>query len=288
MTYTLKNGITTAECTTKGGELISFVCDGAEYVWQGDSTYWSGQAPHLFPVVCSPLNGQVTYNGTSYPMPKHGFVRGTEFRTVELTPTRVIFESRDSEETHAMFPYHYRLRVAHKLYGDGFDTEYTVIAEDDMVFNIGGHPAFNCPMFEGESFEDYEIRFKSSEGAVMSLTEGGYMDPALPKLDRIKNGTLPLVYSDFDRDAMIIENLPEKKIALRNRTTGHGIGFTFEGFDALGIWTPIGKNAPFVCLEPWCGLPASVDESGRAEDKKYAVSLCRGEVFTVKYGVRVI
>lgn len=288
MIFTLKNGLTTAECSTRGGELISFKFDGIEYVWQGDSSYWSGQAPLLFPVVCAPLDGRVTYDGVSYPMMKHGFVRGTEFRAVELAPDRVVFERGDSEETHAMFPYRFRLRVTHTLHSDGFDTEYTVVAGDDMVFNIGGHPAFNCPIHGGEKFEDYEIRFKNCEGAVMSLTEGGYMDPALPKLDRIKNGILPLEYSDFDRDAMIIENLPEKKIALMNKDSGHGIGFFFEGFNALGIWTPIGKNAPFVCLEPWCGLPASVDESGRAEDKKYAVHLCRGEVFSVKYGARVI
>ena len=61
-----------------------------------------------------------------------------------------------------------------------------------------------------------------------------------------------------------------------------------EGFDALGIWTPVGISAPFLCLEPWCGLPASVDESGKAEDKKYAKTVKAGEVFEVGYSMAVI
>ncbi len=293
MNYTLKNGITTAECTTDGGELISFVCDGTEYVWQGDSDFWGGRAPHLFPVVCSPLDGSVVYEGVSYPMPKHGFIRGASFHTIELSPNRIVFETKNNENTMRSFPYRFNFRVTHALLENGFQTSYTVIAGDDMIFNLGGHPAFNCPFFQEESFEDYELHFAdNSDEYIMSITEEGYMNPASAKLNRIKNGILPLRYSDFDRDAMIVENLAEKKVDLVSSVTGHGIRFSFEGFDALGIWTPYstpsGKPAPFLCLEPWRGLPASVDESGKAEDKKYSIKLASGEIFSVGYEIRVI
>ena len=157
-----------------------------------------------------------------------------------------------------------------------------------MIFCIGGHPGCICPLPDGGSFEDYRIRFNNAKGAVMSLTENGYMDPAIPKLHRIKDNVLPLKYSDFDRDAMIIENLPVKKLDLVSAVSGHGIRFVFDGFNALGIWTPIGKNAPFICLEPWNGLPASVTESGKAEDKKYAVTLKAGEKYSVYSSMTVI
>ncbi|MCQ2456581.1 MAG: aldose 1-epimerase family protein [Clostridia bacterium] len=289
MTYTLKNDFGTAVCTDNGGQLISFVNDDTEYVWNGDAKYWADHAPHLFPVVCSPLNGHVTYDDTEYPMKKHGIVRDAAYRAVELGPDFVTLENKWSEKTFESFPYRYVFRVTHTLTETGFTTEYTVSAEEDMIFNVGGHPAFVCPHPGSGTFEDYQIRFHNAKGAVMSLTENVYMDPSIPKLKRIdKDGILPLKYSDFDRDAMIVEKLKVKKLDLVSAVNGHGIRFSFDGFDALGIWTPTGKEAPFVCLEPWCGLPASVDESGKAEDKKYAVSLKAGDVFRVSYGMSVI
>ena len=221
-------------------------------------------------------------------MPKHGIVRREHFKTVELAPDFVVFEQKWSDTTLENFPYRYTLRVAHRLGERGFETTYTVSAEEDMVFCIGGHPAFNCPLPDGGGFEDYQLRFHNANGAVMSITNNGYMDPSLPKLDRIKDNVLKLKYSDFDRDAMIIEKLPLNKVDLVSEKNGHGIRFRFRGFDALGIWTPTGKRAPFLCLEPWCGLPASVDESGDAVDKKYAKTLKAGEFFTVGYSIEVI
>lgn len=288
MTYTLRSDNCTAVCSSRGGELISFVSDGVEYVWSGDAKYWTGQAPHLFPAVCASLNGHVTYDGVEYPMKKHGIVRGAEFKVVELSPDAVTFENKWNEETLKSFPYKYTFRVTHRVSDVGFSTEYTVYGEDDMVFCLGGHPAFNCPLPGGGEFEDYQVRFHNAKGATMSLTENAYMDPALPKLDRIHDNVLPLKYSDFDNDAMIIENLPVKKLDLVSTVNGHGIRFTFDGFNAVGIWTPIGKKAPFVCLEPWNGLPASVTESGDARDKKYAIELKAGEKYSVTYAMSII
>ena len=64
--------------------------------------------------------------------------------------------------------------------------------------------------------------------------------------------------------------------------------FTFEGFDALGLWTPIKKASPFICLEPWNGLPADVDETTDAKSKKYAITIASGEEYTVAYTVEII
>ena len=288
MIYTLKNDSCRAVCSERGGELTSFICNNTEYIWNGDKKFWAGQAPHLFPIVCSPKDGHVIYDGVSYPMNKHGFIRGTDFETIGLSPEHVIFQTRWSKETLLSFPYRYTLRVTHTITECAFSTSYTVTSEDDMVFCIGGHPGFMCPLPGGGDFEDYELRFSNAKDAVISFTENGYMDSSLPKLDLISDNILPLRYSDFDRDAVIVENIPTKRVDLVSRINGHGIKFIFEGFDALGIWTPTGKNAPFICLEPWCGLPASVDESGNAYDKKYAIILPAGENFTVQYSAEVI
>jgi len=292
MTFTLtsENG-TSAVVKTAGGELISFIKDGKEYVWQGHPDHWEGQAPVLFPVVCSPKDGKIAFDGVEYPMPKHGFAMSKNFSPVFVTKSAVTLELRESEETLAMFPFRFTLAVTYSVTDDGFDAEFTVENRDEreMTFCIGGHPGFNCPMDQDETFEDYRLVFDNAEGAVVSISDKGFMNDAIPKKDKLKGtNELPLLYSDFDEDAMIVENLPSKKVKLISDKTGHGISFDFEGFDALGLWTPEKRHSPFLCLEPWNGLPADVKETTEAKSKKYAITLAPGETYRVGYRTQVI
>lgn len=292
MNFTISNGTATAECTSVGAELISFEKEGVEYCWYGIPEHWSGRAPVLFPILCSPKDGKIIANGVEYDMPKHGLVRKLDFTPVEVTPSKVVFELHESEELLAHYPYPFCLRIIHEINEDGFETTYKVINTGDgkMTFCIGGHPGFNCPIHDGETFEDYSLVFEDYEGAQMSITQEGtgYMCPEIPKLDLVKNNELPLCYSDYDNDALIIEGLEKKTVKLVNRSTGHGIRFDFDRFDALGIWTPIKKNSPFICLEPWCGLPAATNETADLENKKYARTLNPGEEFETSYKVTLI
>ncbi len=46
-------------------------------------------------------------------------------------------------------------------------------------------------------------------------------------------------------------------MAILSDKTPHGLRITYEDFPFFGIWAA--KNAPFVCLEPWCGVADSVN-----------------------------
>ena len=162
----------------------------------------------------------------------------------------------------------------------------------DICFCIGGHPGFACPMNAGEQFSDYKLVFEKVENEDVIYTTnygGGYIDAALPVVDKLKNtNEWPLRHEDYDVDALLTKKLQSRKVRLVHNTTGKGIEFDFTGFNALGVWTPPGKKAPFVCIEPWNGLPAHLGESGNFEDKPYAITLGVGEEYTVGYSVKVI
>ncbi len=292
MFYTLRSGNTSATVRSKGAELTSFLSDGVEYVWQGIPEFWKGQAPILFPVCCSPKDGKMAHFGVEYPMPKHGFARDREFEVIFMSKNKVVLEQRETEETLRMFPFCYSLVVEYTLRDDGFDARFTVknLDKNEMTFCIGGHPGFNVPLTEEDGgFEDYSLYFENAEGCTVSITKDGYMDSSVPKCDRL-NGTneLSLKYSDFDNDAMIVEDLPAHSVKLLSRKSGRGIRFDFEGFNALGLWTPDHKEAPFICLEPWNGLPADVAETTDAKSKKYAVTIAPGTEYSVGYSVTVV
>lgn len=292
MNFTIAKNGNEAICSTVGGELVSFKSGGREYVWYGLPEHWSGQAPCLFPVVCRAKDDIIVVDGAEYPMPKHGVARKVEYKPVEVTPDSVRFRLCDSEETRKHYPYGFVLDITHKVTERGFSTFYTVENTNDseMSFCIGGHPGFNCPLNGGESFEDYSLVFDDASGAVAHITEpeGGYMDPDMPALDIIRDNEIKLKYSDFDNDAIIVEDLPVKKVRLVNRKTGHGILFEFDSFDAIGFWTPIKQSSPFICLEPWNGLPGSLGETSELCKKKYAKTIAPGESFSTGYTVTVI
>ena len=215
-----------------------------------------------------------------------------DFTVSQITSDKAVFTMRDTEETLRNYPYNFLLKVTHVINENGYETKYKVenTGSKEMPFCIGGHPSIKCPMNREESFEDYSIIFDDASDSVMSITQEGtgYMCPDIPKLDLIKNNELRLKYSDYDHDALIIEGLKKKGLKLINRNTGHGIRFDFDGFDVLGIWTPEKKHSPFLCLEPWCGLPASTAETPALTDKKYIRTIGQGETFSVGFKFTII
>lgn len=292
MTFTLSSGRSSATIRTFGGELISYIHDGIEYIWQGDPAYWNDHSPILFPVCCYPMNGKVAYDGIEYPMPKHGFANSHSFEPVYISKDRVILEQRETDETLRFFPFCYSLKVEYVISDEGFYCNYYVknLDKNEMTFCIGGHPGFNCPMRpEDGGFEDYTLIFDDATDSIVSISKDEYMSDEIPKINVLKGtNELPLRWADYDLDSLIVENLPKSALNLVSNITGRGIRFNFTGFKALGIWTPERKHAPFICLEPWNGLPADVSETTDVKSKKYAITIKPDEEYSVGFTVTII
>ncbi len=288
MQYTLTCGGATAVVDTLGGELISYkTADGVERVWCGDAAYWASHAPVLFPVVGSIKEEGISIGGKLYNMAKHGFARKSEFELAEIAETAATFTLKPNAEILAQYPSLFVLAITHSITETGFTTTYQVANEgsEDMYFCIGGHSGFSCPINEGEQFSDYSLVFDTPITELQPLyTDEKTMLHSDYRLALDWDGTtLPLCYSDFDHDAYILDNLAAHSLSLVHNTTGEGVHYTFHGFEHLGIWTPPGKNAPFLCIEPWHGLPTDVTESGKMEDKPNVTCLAAGETYTAGY-----
>ena len=291
MDFTLNGHKASATLTSLGGEMTGYRKSGMEYVWQGDPAYWTGHAPVLFPIVGALKNGSIRIEGAEYTIPKHGGARKRAFMLVEKTEDSAAFLLKADAQSIAVYPFRFALSITHRLLENGFQTTYTVTNEDDrdMPFCIGGHPAFRCPLNSGESFEDYVLLFDENETVPALYTDGGTLLRRDTAVQLIQDGhRIPLRYSDFDGDAFILDGLASRKVTLAHKATGRGLRFSFEGFSALGVWTPPKKNAPFICLEPWSGLPALEDETGEFLDKPYAMVLKPGEKKYFHYAMDIL
>lgn len=274
----LKSDQLNVEFQTLGGALSSIKDkDDVEYLWQGDPTYWSGQAPVLFPICGSVRNDTVLYDkedGSQKEgkIPRHGLVRKKDFTLVEQTDNSVTFAIEDDEEMYENYPYHFRLEITYTVTGKTIRTQYKVYnkeLEKSMPYFIGGHPGFNCPLLDGEVYEDYYLEFEKPETCTVPkpFPETGMLDLKDRNSWLNNQKEIDLNYDFFSYDAVTLDELESRTVALRSRKHDKGLKLDFKEFPNLIVWSTINKG-PFIALEPWSGLSTSIEEGDRLEDKK--------------------
>ena len=92
-----------------------------------------------------------------------------EFDLESQTEEEIWFVLKDTESTLEKYPFHFILKVGYRLSGRQVEVMWKVENPNDkkMYFSIGGHPAFNCPLKEGEKQEDCQLVF-DTEGPLTS------------------------------------------------------------------------------------------------------------------------
>lgn len=292
MIQTIQSGNVVAKIKNFGGELTSFTKDGKEYLWQGNPEFWDGQAPVLFPVVGRLKNGVLAIKGKNYPMPKHGFVREMELEVADKSEDSITFSLSQNEITKQYYPWDFAFSVQYTLTESKLTCRFLVENTDkeSIFFGVGGHPAFNVPMNDGEKFEDYQLEFEKEETLYSNHVREDDAIMAEEKDLMLKSGRiLPLKRSLFNNDAMIFEDIASKQVDLVHKDTHKGIRFAYEDFPVLAVWTRGEElDAPYVCLEPWCSMGFRDNEDGSIETKYGIQSLQPGEIFTVQFSVEIM
>ncbi len=256
MQYEIRADSCSAQIDTKGAELLSFISDGVEYIWQRDARYWPDSAPILFPNVCDLRKNRAIIEGREYCIPRHGFLYNMEFEVVEIQKNKAVFKAEYTEETMKMFPYAFYIEVVYEIRKRELQVDFKVknLGNKRMYYQIGYHPGFRCPFEAGKSFEDYILRFDKKESTYTPLlkNEERVIDSNIPNFEMRDTDQIDLKYSYFDRDVLVFDKIGSRKVSLLNKE-GKGISISFKDFEMLGIWTPAEKEAPFLCIEPWNG-----------------------------------
>ncbi|MBC8051545.1 MAG: aldose 1-epimerase family protein [Sphingobacteriaceae bacterium] len=270
---TLENEIIKASIHSMGAELHSLYRkdSGLEYMWNGNPDFWPRHSPVLFPIVGGLLHDSFLYKGEAYTLAKHGFARDMEFQLESSSQESVSFILTDDQETLKSYPFHFLLRISYKLESDKIIVTYEVenTSDDTMYFSIGTHPAFNVPVTKGTVYTDYYLEFSETETSVRHNLDGNILTGTMPYLENTNK--LPLKEDLFYNDAVIFKDLKSDTISIKTEKNPHGIRFNFAGFPSMGIWAA--KDAPFVCIEPWCGLPDSAGHNQKIEEKEGIISL---------------
>lgn len=289
--FFIENDYMKAGINAKGAELVSIVHDDKEYLWNADARYWARTAPVLFPFVGSVSGGAYRYEGDEYKMGQHGFARDMEFELCEQTDDSICFVLRDSDETFEKYPFHFSLYVGYALDGNTLRVNWKVENTDtkELLFSIGGHPAFLCPINNKGRQSDYSLLLKKNGQPVDSVLVGVLADGLLSDESfalKTNNGMYKITETMFDRDALIIEEQQLDEVSL---VTPDGETYVTVRFDTplMGIWSPTKKQAPFVCIEPWYGRCDRVGFDGDLKKREYGNQLAPGEEFEGGFEVKI-
>lgn len=289
MEFCLKNGSTEAVIRSKGAELISLKKDGKEYMWNGDPAYWNRHAPILFPFVGGLKKKQYRYQGKTFEMGQHGFARDMEFTPVSQTDTKLVMSITETQETLKNYPFRFLLELSYELKEDKLVLGWRVENTDDkpLYFSIGGHPAFNCPMEGKGKQSEYMLRFmkagKPLQEIISAVIEGGLVAEDTLEFG-LEDGYLPITPDLFDADTIVLEEGQTDAVSLCGPDGNEYVRVDFD-MPLVGIWTPIEKNAPFICIEPWCGRCDDVDFDGELPEKRWENELTAGSVFETSYTI---
>ncbi len=290
MIYTIENEFISVKINDIGAEMVSLVRkdNGTEYLWQGDPTYWAGSAPNLFPIVGRLTDGKYTYQGKTYEMLLHGFTRKMPLTLVEQKADSIRFTISADEETMKIYPFDFEYSVAFYLNGDTVRTEYTAKnnGENTMYFTFGGHGGYNIPFSGDEKFENYYLQFEKGAKLDRLIMEECFMTDEVVPYELEQGDRKHLQHDMFDDDAVVLENTGGK-VTLTSDNDSRSVTVEFPDMKYVGFWHTQYVEAPFVCIEPWMGLPAYHKVVDDFETKRDMTALEKGESFTTHVDVTV-
>lgn len=269
----LQNDTLSIGISTLGAEL-QYVngAEGTEFLWNADPAVWSGRAPVLFPI-CGRLKGnEYTYGGVKYEMGGHGFARRREFVCESADGTSAVFSLLSDEESRKIYPFDFKLTVAYKLSGNSVGVTYKIenLTDGEMYFSIGSHEGYLCP----EGIEAYDIEFDGAQTLDAYSVEGPILDGKCSRVIEDES-ILPLRNEHFAIDALVFKDIPSKRTVLARRGGGRRITVEHSDFRHLLIWSRPGTK--LLCIEPWNGMPDSVDRFGEIANKESIIRLESGE-----------
>lgn len=246
-----------------GCELTSVMLkeNSAEYLWQGDPDYWAGQSPILFPIVGRLIDDCYSLDGKIYEMPKHGFARKMPWEYLGADGNSMSFRLTQTGETLKMYPYEFDLTVTFTLKDNSLTVTHSIKNKNSKVMyaSLGAHPAFNCNIGDRLVFSENETLETEKIDLVKSLR----LPDKLPVLNNEK--VITITEDIFNEDALILSSFKSDYITLESDRHSRKVVFSLGGAPYLGIWAKPG--APYVCIEPWCGVNDSTEKKNDFSEK---------------------
>ena len=293
----IKNDKICAEIDLHGAELTSLKRQDSdeELIWTADKDYWGRHAPMLFPIVGKVWNGQYRVGDKIYNLSQHGFARDLNFTALCQDTDSVVLALESNEDTLKVYPYKFRIEATYRLEDSTLVVEWRIKnpGSEPMYFQIGAHPGFNYRDFDKNDFIHGYFRLAQGEEPVSrliigQLTPEGYRSESAGMIELDSDAMLPITPGLFAGDALVLEEHQIDQVILYDKDCTPYIALETEDAPVWGLWSPPGKNAPFVCIEPWMGRCDVEGYEGGISGRDYINKLEAGKSTAFTYRITVV
>ena len=281
LTITIENTDLKVEISPVGAELQSIFSkkSNIEYLWQGDSAFWAGRSPVMFPVNVRFKEERYSYQGKKYEMPRMGLAISRNFSIKDQSTEKVILILESDPEMQQYYPFNFSLEIEYRLDGTSLSNQFRVSnhGRENMYFALGGHPGFRFPKGSGNR-EDFQYIFSKKITTNRIKIENSLVQAdTLPFLEN--ENTLRLSDPRIPNAGMFMKNSITGKIGIGAVGGPPFVTVDLGDFPNVNLWSPPGM--PFACIEPMVSHHDTWNASLAIEEKEHLTLLPGGE--TAKY-----
>jgi galactose mutarotase-like enzyme len=289
--HSLENSKLKISVNKIGAELcrIESISNNKNFMWHADPDVWENYAPNLFPIIGALKNDTYIFENQEYKLPKHGFIRNNpdivlHNQTIDILTFKLSF----SEELLHIYLFKFEYYITYQLTDNHIKVTNTIKNYDTktMYFSVGAHPAFKCPVYNDERYDDYTLEFEHNENSeryLINLENGLISSRTKPVFNN--SNQLPITHELFNEDALVFKDLKSRKVTLKSKLHGPIISMQYEGFPYMGIWAK--PNGNYVCIEPWLGIADSEDTNQDLKTKEGVLKLDAGKTFEASYTIEI-
>ncbi|MEP3837598.1 MAG: aldose 1-epimerase family protein [Algibacter sp.] len=289
--YSLENNILKIDIKKTGAELcgITGLKHNTTFMWHADPAVWGSYAPNLFPIIGALKENTYIFEGHKYELPKHGFIRHNKNITVlDQTKNSITFKLESSTDLLKIYPFKFEFLITYTLTDNTIEVKHSVKNLDDktMYFSLGGHPAFKCPVYNNENYEDYTLEFEHPENSKTHLInmENGLITSNTEQV-LFNSNNIKLNRNIFKKDALIFKDLKSKTVTLKSANHGPILTVSYHDFDYLGLWAK--PSGDYVCIEPWLGIADNEDTNQKLTEKEGIISLAKNKSYQATYSIEI-
>ena len=243
---TIKDGgLSALIAPNNGGMVAQLTIDGTDILMLNESAIdltpmGAGGSPVMFPFPSKTKDDRYIHNGREYQMPMHGLMKNATFALRSRSEnTVVLWCDGSSSQKEANYPFDYELEIEYKVSGNSLFTTANVTNKSDspLPHYLGWHPFFKAT-------DKPSLKFDHS-----MTVHYNYFD--------CKDE--PSIYDmDLSERWDNVFHTPEKKeFTLVNKVDGYKARYVLD--DAHNVLVVCSWIEGAVCLEPWCGLPDSIN-----------------------------
>ncbi len=288
MNYTIKNDFLTVVINDFGAEIQSIKSSktGFEFLFQGDDVNWGGKCPILFPI-CGRLHDKTyTYNGKSYNMGTHGFASSSLFSVLDKTDTAITFSLKSNEETRAQYPFDFELKICFSLDNNALKQNVSVsnLSNGVLPFALGFHPGFNA-LEKDVPIREHSVTFnKKCYPVSLGFNKFGFVNGKDFSLKLENDLSFKITDELFDNDSTFLSEIADEA-TFTCPNSNKSITLKYSDMTHLGLWTAVG--APFVCIEPWHGIPGRENVIEDFGDRKLFIYLDSGKTYNTFFDIEI-